>query len=190
MNNKFMSIGIVLIFLIIGLSGCSEISSNMKLSITSFEVNPSIINAGDTANLSWIILGAETVSIDKGIGNVAKTGSRIIQPTTTTTYTLTASNGTDSKTASTQIIVNKNGDDTQEEPPNIQFVKDTTNHKLTVASVDPKNLMWSNFEITGVCDTSNLGSTVEAGDYLSSCSGIISIRHIPTNTLIGTWEFQ
>jgi len=130
------------------------------------------------------------VSIDNGIYNVAKTGNRIIQPTETTTYILSASDNKKTIMATTQIIVNNNEEESSDEVPNLQFVKDSINTKLTVASADPGNFLWSDFEIIGSCDTSNLGSTVYAGDYFSSCSGTISIRHITTNTLKGTWDFN
>jgi hypothetical protein len=59
----------------------------------SVEINADsqIINAGGSATLSWISQGADSVSIDHGIGVVASTGSRTVSPTETTTYTITAS---------------------------------------------------------------------------------------------------
>ncbi len=42
--------------------------------------------------LSWSVANATSVTIDHGIGSVALTGTTAINPTTTTTYTLTATN--------------------------------------------------------------------------------------------------
>lgn len=93
-----------------------------------------------------------------------------------------------------------------ETTPNMQLVKDTTNMKLTVASADPGNLQWESFNVTIHNTTSGaspaysypVGSTltgdVEAGDIINvGSSGMtytVTIRHISTNTLIGTWDFN
>ena len=101
--------------------------------------------------------------------------------------------------------------------PNLQFVKDNINNKLTVASADPGDLKWEDMQVTynnvtttyitlnyGVLtydiwdgttaqELVDIGSTVEvtAGDYFNlTGTGTIRLRHIPTNTLIGTWEFN
>ena len=108
MNKKLKAIGILLVYLIVGISGCLDLGDVTKSSITSFNVEPSMISEGETANLSWVVMSAETVSIDNGIGNVSNIGERIIIPTETTVYTLTARNGTKTLTATTQIIVVNN----------------------------------------------------------------------------------
>lgn len=75
--------------------------------------------------------------------------------------------------------------------PSLQFVKDDVNDKLTLASADPGGLIWNDFEISGSYTSTSFSTTseVQAGEYISGCSGSITIRHIPTNTLIGTWDF-
>ena len=81
-----------------------------------------------------------------------------------------------------------------ETTPNMQFVKDDTNNKLTVASADPGNLQWSDFELTNTTGNAwqNNTGTVQAGDIIEVSSGAVTvnIRHISTNTLVGTWEFN
>jgi hypothetical protein len=74
--------------------------------------------------------------------------------------------------------------------PSIQFAKDNSEKKLIVAQSDPNDLLWSDLEIDGTCDTSNLGTTVDPGDTITGCYGTIKIIHKPTNTLIGIWEFE
>ena len=87
-------------------SGCINIPDELtQFSIMSFDVEPSIINQGEYANLSWVVLSAASVDIDNGIGAVALTGHRMIQPNQTTTYTLTAKNATITKTATATITV-------------------------------------------------------------------------------------
>ena len=97
------------------LSGCVDMPDEIvdipdeildEMVIVSFNVEPSIIYVGDSANLSWVVTGTDTApTINNGIGDVSLTGSRIITPAETTTYTLTATNSTSTKTATTQIIV-------------------------------------------------------------------------------------
>jgi hypothetical protein len=58
----------------------------------NFDVNPSTISVGRSAVLTWNVTGADTVTIDQGIGQVPASGSRTVSPYSTTSYTLTASN--------------------------------------------------------------------------------------------------
>ncbi len=75
-------------------------------SISSFTVSPSTITVGQSATLSWGLVGnADSVSIDQGIGGVATPGSRTVSPSTTTTYTLTAFCGSNSAIAQVTLTV-------------------------------------------------------------------------------------
>ncbi|MEF8848940.1 MAG: hypothetical protein V5A68_07385 [Candidatus Thermoplasmatota archaeon] len=118
-NKKISIIGTIFIIILIGLTGCNEMNLGdmAKFSIKTFKVEPSIINQGETANLTWLVTGAQTVNINNGIGNVGNTGDRIITPTENTTYTLTAENKTKTLTATTQIIVKQQNDQTDENQP-------------------------------------------------------------------------
>jgi hypothetical protein len=68
--------------------------------IVTFDSVPS---TGGTQTLEWNVSGATSVSIDNGIGQVALTGSRVITPSSVTTYTLTAVNGSASTSAQTTV---------------------------------------------------------------------------------------
>lgn len=59
--------------------------------ISAFRAEPSNIAPGRTAVLTWKVAGAETVSLDHGIGNVSGE-SMVVSPAATTTYTLLARN--------------------------------------------------------------------------------------------------
>ena len=72
--------------------------------ISTFSASPGNIVSGQVSTLSWQVSGASTVSIT-GIGNVALTGTQVISPGMSTTYTLTATNQAGSATATTQIIL-------------------------------------------------------------------------------------
>lgn len=74
--------------------------------ITNFTATPSTISSGQSSTLSWSVSGATGVSIDHGVGTI--TGNNVsVNPTATTTYTLTASNtvGSFTSTSTAQATV-------------------------------------------------------------------------------------
>ena len=83
--------------------------------------------------------------------------------------------------------------------PTVTFIKEdrSTVNKLTVISADPSDLSWSDLElqVNGVASDHGLSGTVYAGTIIdiTSIAGTggytISLRYIPTNTLIGSWDF-
>ena len=73
--------------------------------INSFGASPGSITSGASSTLSWDVSDATAVSIDKGVGAVAATGTTAVSPFTTTQYTLTATNAAGSTTATTQVVV-------------------------------------------------------------------------------------
>ena len=77
-----------------------EFASSPGPVINSFTVSPTAIAAGGSATLSWNVTGADTVTIDNGVGSVAAgSGSQSVSPAATTTYTLSATNGDGTNTA-------------------------------------------------------------------------------------------
>jgi hypothetical protein len=74
--------------------------------IGTFSSNPSTINSGGTSTLLWNVTGADTVSIDQGIGLVAVAGTREVSPATSTVYTISATNSTGTITRSALTSVN------------------------------------------------------------------------------------
>jgi hypothetical protein len=108
MKKQSVIVGITLVLITVGFSGCINVPIELtQMSIISFDVEPGIINEGESANLSWVVISASSVNIDNGIGSVALTGHQIIQPTQTTTYMLTASNATTTRSATVTINVNR-----------------------------------------------------------------------------------
>jgi hypothetical protein len=73
--------------------------------------------------------------------------------------------------------------------PTIQFIKDDNANTLTVASVNPSNVLWSDINFVGTCDTSGLGTYVTAGDVISGCYGTITLTYVPLNIVVGIYEF-
>ena len=73
--------------------------------VTSFSANPGKIAPHGSSTLSWNVTGAATVSIAPDIGNVALSGNRVVLPSTTTTYTLTATNVVGTVRATAQVVI-------------------------------------------------------------------------------------
>jgi peptidoglycan-associated lipoprotein len=73
--------------------------------IDSFTVEPSSIQRGQSATLSWAVANATDMSIDQGLGGIGANGSRQVSPANTTTYTLTASNAGGMATRSATVTV-------------------------------------------------------------------------------------
>ena len=66
---------------------------------------PMNINQGESSTLFYQTLNADSVTITPGIGNVAKNGSVVVTPTTSTTYTITATNAFGSDTCNVAVQV-------------------------------------------------------------------------------------
>ncbi|SHG72254.1 hypothetical protein [Massilia sp. CF038] len=72
--------------------------------IASFGADPAIVSAGQSFALTWNVTGATAISIDQGIG-VVTGSSKAVTAAAGVTYTLTATNASGSKTASTTVTV-------------------------------------------------------------------------------------
>ena len=81
--------------------------SNTAPVIGAFTASPASITSGQGSVLSWSLSGADTVSIDNGIGpeSNASSSSATVSPSQTTSYTLTAINYIGTTTAQTTVTV-------------------------------------------------------------------------------------
>jgi hypothetical protein len=91
-----------------------EISTNVnvlaqggptRMSIKAFAASPPDLKEGDRATLSWDVSGFGNVRIEPGIGDVAQSGSRSVQPLQTTTYTIYGTNDEGMVKATVQLVV-------------------------------------------------------------------------------------
>lgn len=73
--------------------------------IVSFTATPDRIAPGGCSTLAWSTLNATTVSIDNGIGSQPVTGSRVVCPSATTSYTLMATGPGGAATRSSTVVV-------------------------------------------------------------------------------------
>ncbi len=83
----------------LGASGSDTVSVTTKeapiVEILDFRADPSRINKGQSATLSWQAKNADEVTIEPGIGSVDNTSGNVqVTPAETTIYTLTARNAT------------------------------------------------------------------------------------------------
>jgi hypothetical protein len=76
-----------------------------EINITSFQVIPSSITAGQAASLQWNVSGATAITISGGPGQQPPYGKLEVQPAQTTTYTLTANNDGRSAQSSVTLTV-------------------------------------------------------------------------------------
>jgi len=72
--------------------------------------------------------------------------------------------------------------------PVIEITQDVEKRTLTVKSFS-QTILWSDIEITGTCDKSNLGEYVTKSDIIKDCSGTVIMTHIPTGEELGNWVF-
>lgn len=82
-----------------------EASAPAAPAIEYFNTLSTVIHEGASATLQWGVSGASSVSIDQGLGGVASSGSVVVSPSATTTYTLSASVGGAPVTAAVQVTV-------------------------------------------------------------------------------------
>lgn len=80
-----------------------NLGASDELSIGAFGAERPVISAGESTQLSWVVINATSVSIDQGIGTVNPVGSITINPTVDTIYTLTAVGDTKTLTATFEV---------------------------------------------------------------------------------------
>jgi PKD repeat protein len=88
-----------------GTSTASATVTVLQPPIVTFFADTTNINSGSSATLFWSVAGADTITIDQGIGGLAPNGSKTVSPHQTTTYRLTAVNvaGTTSSTVTINV---------------------------------------------------------------------------------------
>lgn len=75
--------------------------------------------------------------------------------------------------------------------PQISFEMDLGNNTLTVEYVYPENVSWEDIDQIGAgsCDPLPTG-TITVGDEITNCAGVIILRYIPYNQIIGYYDFS
>ncbi len=113
MKKRFVFLSLSLLLLLILVPGCFYPGTSNPVIpvitppvIVEFSNNPATINSGGTSILLWNVTGANSVSIDQGIGQVAVAGTRVVSPAISTVYTISATNSAGTVTRSAVTMVN------------------------------------------------------------------------------------
>jgi REJ domain. len=129
-------------------------------------ISPMNIMAGESATINYATTNADTVTIS-GIGAVAATGNRVVSPTATTTYTLSATNARNTATCSLTLQVTAGT-----APRVISFTASPT----SIQSGQNSTLSWNVENATSVTVTS-------LGTVQGKASGTVSPTQTTTYTL-------
>ena len=139
--------------------------------VNEFAAIPDSISPGNTATLSWSVSNASTVSIDKGIGNVALNGNRSVSPDSTTVYTLTAIGEGGSNTATAQVMVNSSMALPPASPPDdtptlsvVPVINSFTANPAAITTGNPTILSWSISNASSVTIIPDIGAVANTGD--------------------------
>jgi hypothetical protein len=102
MKRIILFLGVILLLPVL-MIGCTP--SGSAPIVTSFIASPLTIDEGDNSTLTWEVTGAISVVITPEVGSVGLSGSSLVSPSETTTYTLTATNTAGSSTATVKVTV-------------------------------------------------------------------------------------
>ncbi|MDP4777216.1 MAG: sulfatase-like hydrolase/transferase, partial [Opitutales bacterium] len=141
------------------------LTSVSGLQINSFTADLLTVDSGDPVTLNWNVQNETSLTLDPGATDVFGTSSIIVNPTTTTTYTLTAGDGSTTVMDTIEITV------TPAAPANsisVNFHSDDTDaladHQLEAgetAGLTPLDgSLWNNINVGG--STTNSGATIFA----------------------------
>jgi hypothetical protein len=168
---RFIFLSLSSLLLLILMPGCFTIqvpptttpASGTPPVIGVFSNNPSAINSGGTSTLLWDVTGANSVSIDQGIGQVSAAGIKVISPVASTVYTISATNsaGTVTRSATT-----------------------TVNQAIQPAGTPPVIIVFSDIPATGSSDgTSTLLWNVTGANWVSIDQGIGQVNAAGTRVI-------
>ncbi len=152
----------------------TTVTTSIAPSISYFVSSSYNVSAGSYVVLSWgLVSGADSVVIDNGIGGVATPGSVVVYPTTTTTYTLYATQGSSTSSAQVTIIVPT----TCSGSPVIQFF---TASATTIPLGNSTTLEWG---LVGNADAAELDNDI--GGVMTPGSVTVTPGSTTTYTLTG-----
>ncbi len=196
-------LGIVAIFFVAFLSPFYKAEAQTTLPTVGITASPDTICVGQSTHIYWSSTNAPTVQINQGIGYVNPSGDRFLQPSQTTTYTIT---GTDSNgvvsTASVTVTVNNGGSCGPTTPPTTPLP--TVNISANPSSVSyngASTISWSSNNATsctassgtngwsGAKSTSgtfNTGSLANTTTYTITCSNSAGSATDSTAVTVGS----
>lgn len=152
------------------------VPANPTPRVLSCSASPTSVAAGQIVTLNYATTNADTVTIQPGVGNVAKSGSVNVTPQQTTTYTVTATSAQGSDTCGMTVTV---GAKPPGNPPVILSFTGSTN---TVNAGQPFTLSWN------VRDADKINISV-IGDVAASGSQSLTPANTTTYTITATNAF-
>jgi len=164
---RLVPLALLAVILLVGCTGSGITIGGQQPVITSFNASPASVSAGESSTLSWTVSGATSVNIDQGIGNVALSGSRQVNPAATTVYTLTASSASGSITATTQVVVS--GYTPPPSPPptppstGLPVINYFTIYPSSVSFGSSVTMSWSTTNATAVTIDNGIGEMPTSG---------------------------
>ena len=124
-----------------------------NLPLVSIGALPEIIAGGQTTTLSWSSFNADSVEIDNGVGVQIPnaSGSQVVAPTETTTYTITGTNAFGTRTASVMVTVGI--------PPTVSL----SVSQPTITEGQATTLSWSSTGASNVRIDQGIGNVTATG---------------------------
>jgi len=145
-----------------------------NVNINRFDANPPAITSGQCSIISWDVSNAETITITPGVTtNNRPQGTAQVCPTATTTYTLTATNATNSKQANASLTVTVNAQPTTSAAV-LRFEAVPTN----IVRGESSTLQWSTQNAVTV--------TLQGQTVAAQGSQVVSPTQTTTYTLVVT----
>jgi phospholipase C len=160
------------VFTATGNSGTKQSSITVNVNTVAPTITltaaPESILSGQTSTLSWNSENATAVTIDNGVGAVAPTGTKAVNPTATTTYTATATGPGGTTTATATVTIGSGN--------NVQV--SISANPLTITAGQVSQLTWTSQNATSV--------TLNGQAVATSGSQNVSPAGTTVYTLIGT----
>jgi K319-like protein/OmpA family protein len=114
--------------------------------VVTFVATPQNIDAGQSTQLCWQVTNATSISITPGVGtNLSANDCAAVSPTTTTTYTLTATNATGQIQANATVNVGQ-----------VRILSFNASPVFSAKSGDPVTLSWTTSNATSVVLVGNV----------------------------------
>jgi YHYH protein len=128
---RVLMLGFLLCF-----TACPTTPSTKTPVISSFTATPNSIVSGGSSSLNWTVMGdGVTLSIDQGVGTVTGS-SRVVSPTITTTYVLTAQNSAGTVTQPVTVTVTP-------ATPGLPVISSFTATPSSINAGSSSNLAWT-----------------------------------------------
>jgi hypothetical protein len=174
---------------------CAKDLPPTAVKITSFTASPTSLPAtGGNITLSWTTEGATTLSIDQEVGTVTGTSVVVNNVTTTKTFTLTASKGTEKVTATTTAQVGNSGDKDTTPPQTVSLTPENGSKDVSVGTpivvvfseaIKADTVTDSSVKVTGKGGSSLDKSLELSGDGKTLTINLLNSIEAPSTVTIG-----